>query len=491
MKQILKSIPEEIRELFWIKIFVTFSYAVLYSSLALYITNNVGLSSHYATGIVGVFVSLNFLLHFFGGYAGGKLVSNRVLLMFGMVWELLGILIIQNHLLVGLGVFLTGSGLYATAINAIMIQRYAPEDNKREIASFWIYSGMNLGFFFGHTISGYFHMQGDYNSLFITAISACGLSTLLIGMNWSKFADRTTELCSISSGEAKNRLLTAGLITPILTALVIASLYYHEQTSQGVMLLGVVIFSSALLIAFRQPNKEDRNKLYAFLIMVLAALTFWALFFIGPMGMTLFIKQYVHKDLFGIQIPPQWFNNINTFIIVVGGPMLAVWFKKKRESGTDLSYPLLFSIALTLIGSAFVLMKLGVMLTPKGHLVPMIWVVLNNILLTLGELFLSPVGVAMVGKLAPHGKQGVLLGMWSMVSGIASIISKSLSQMMVLPDPGHQSLSGIDSYASVFNEIGWCAIIGGALLFLITPYVKKLMGDQQKQNERNARLNVA
>ena len=77
-------VPKEVRTLFVIKIFTTFSFSVLYSSLILYMTHDLDVSSQDAVGIVGVFISLNFLLHFFGGFAGGKIISNRGLLIFGM-----------------------------------------------------------------------------------------------------------------------------------------------------------------------------------------------------------------------------------------------------------------------------------------------------------------------------------------------------------------------------------------------------------------------
>jgi POT family proton-dependent oligopeptide transporter len=475
---LFKFVPEEVRELFFLKIFSTYSYAIFYASLVLYMTDNVGLSNQYATGVVGVFISLNFILHFFGGFAGGKLISNRMLLLIGMIMEFLGVSIISINLFLGLGIFLTGSGLYVTSINAIMIQKYEPNDSRRELASFWIYSGMNLGFFIGHTMSGYFHIQSNYQLLFFSAIAATFSSLILIGLNWDKFLDKTTELSRIPAYAHRRRLLSTMSFIPLIIYLVCYSLIYHSETSKLIMLLGGAIFCSTFLFAIKQPNQADKNKVLAFLILVIAALAFWSLFFVGPMGLTLFIKHYVNNEVMGITIPPQWYNNINTGLIVVGGPLLANWFKQKREQGVDLSFPLLFAIALLNIGGAYLILSLGIFLSGHANQVAMIWVVISYLLETTGELFLSPVGVAMIGKLAPKGKQGLLLGLWAMVSGVASIISKSLSQMMVIPQASSVASSGIQVYNHMFSLIGWGAVLVGLVLFVLVPFIKKLIDDE-------------
>lgn len=479
IKKVLSSIPREIKPLVCIKIFTTYSFAVLYSSLVLYMTKDSNISSHNAAGVMGVFLSLNFILHFFGGYVGGKFISNRSLLTFGMLMELLGILLLQSLFFVGLGVFLTGSGLYATSINAIMLQRFEPNDDRRELASFWIYSAMNLGFFLGHTVSGYFHNENNYNALFKSSILTSIIALLLILSNWTRFADKTTELTFINNKAKTLRTIVSLSMVPFFLTIVILSLVFYPESGRLVMLFGVFIFCVMFIVALKQPTQVDKNKVFAFLILVASAIVFWSLFFIGPMGLTLFIKDYVDLNIFGITIPPQWFNNINTSIIVFGGPFLAVFFQSKRDKGKDLSFPFLFSISLLLIGTSYIILPLGIFLS-RGGQVSMVWVILSYVLQTLGELFLSPVGVAMVGKLAPKGKQGLLLGIWAMVSGIASMISKYISQMMIIPVNSSSSYSGSQSFSYVFNMVGWGAFIAGIILYLMVPYVNKLISEDKR-----------
>lgn len=474
----LKHVPKDVRSLVFVKIFTTYSFAVLYASLVLYMTSNLGFSKSSAMGIVGTFVSLNFLLHFLGGYAGGKYLSNRQLFVTGMSLEIIGLILFQKYLFLGLGIFLTGCVLYVTSINAIMIQKYKPEDPEREIASFWLYSGMNLGFFIGHSVSGYFYIAQDFKSLFVTAVIASSLSLVIALCYWDKFSDTNTEYMALNSIEQKRRHRLSLYMFFILIPFIIAALSYDIAITGMVFLTAMLIIGGLIKLAQNQQHESDRNKLYAFLILMVAGIIFWSLFFIGPMGLTLFIKNHVDARLFSISIPPQWFNNINTSIIVIGGPILAYWFKQKREEGKELSVPFLFSLALLFVGTAFAILPLGISISSSSR-ISLWWIIVSYILQTMGELFLSPVGVAMIGKLAPNGRQGLLLGIWSMVSGIASMLSKYFSQLMVMPGENSLVDTGSSAYSSVFSIVGWGAIGASIILYMFIPRIKKLMGESE------------
>lgn len=469
------TIPQEIKSLFFIKIFTTYSFAVFYSTLLLYLTDKVGLSNSTSTGIVGTFISLNFILHFLGGYWGGTFVSNRIIFACGMIFEIIGLLLIKINLYLGLGVFLTGSGIYATSINAIMLQCYSPGDNKRELAAFWIYSGMNLGFLIGSSLSGYFYLHGQFNYLFGSAVITSMASLFILFSKWDDFSDKTTSLVKLNQKVQLKKGLRALWSLFILVPAVIASLAYNKAASSAIITVSIAMISSIAIIALKQPSKSDKNKVFAFFILLIAGIIFWSLFFIGPMGLTVFIKTHVNNHLMGTEVAPQWYNNINTIMIVVGGPLLGAWFKKQRDAGSSLSAPFLFSVALLLIGTAYAILPMVIKMHPS-QLVSPYWVSFSYVLLTLGELCVGPVGVAMIGQLAPKGYQGWLLGVWSMNSGIATMLSKHFSEIMTF-----NSGSNIAAFSNIFNKVGWGAIISAVVLLLLTPYIRSLI-ESEKDN---------
>ena len=115
--------------LFFIQIFATLGFAVLSSTLVLYATKHLHFTNKDATTIMGVFGAFNYGLHLFGGYLGGRFLSNRALFVGGMALQVLGCGCIAvgsvAMLYVGLAVFLTGSGLNVTCINMMLTQRTA------------------------------------------------------------------------------------------------------------------------------------------------------------------------------------------------------------------------------------------------------------------------------------------------------------------------------------------------------------------------------
>ena len=84
LKRLIDRIPEGAAALFFIQMFSTLGFAVLYSTLVLYTTGPLGLPVRQATAIMGVFGAFNYGLHLFGGYLGGRFLSNRNLFVGGM-----------------------------------------------------------------------------------------------------------------------------------------------------------------------------------------------------------------------------------------------------------------------------------------------------------------------------------------------------------------------------------------------------------------------
>src|SRR5437660_12569037 len=81
--------PEGTAALFFIQIFATLGFAVLYSTLVLYATKHLHFGVKEATTLMGVFGAFNYGLHLFGGYLGGRFLSNRNLFVGSMALQVI------------------------------------------------------------------------------------------------------------------------------------------------------------------------------------------------------------------------------------------------------------------------------------------------------------------------------------------------------------------------------------------------------------------
>src|SRR3954447_23951269 len=211
LKRRFSAAPEGTAVLFFIQIFSTLGFAVLYSTLVLYATKHLHLSTKEATALMGVFGAFNYGLHLFGGYLGGRFLSNRNLFVGGMALQVIGCGCIATGTLplfyIGLAFFLTGSGLNVTCINMMLTQRFASDDPRREGAFLWNYAGMNVGFFVGFAVAGYFQGTESYASLFIFATLGNFVAIVLALLNWKTLTDRNTPLLEAKPKHFRWRLL--------------------------------------------------------------------------------------------------------------------------------------------------------------------------------------------------------------------------------------------------------------------------------------------
>ena len=352
--------PEGTAALFFIQIFSTLGFAVLYSTLVLYATKHLQLSVKEATALMGVFGAFNYGLHLFGGYLGGRFLSNRKLFVGGMALQVCGCACIAGGSLplfyLGLALFLTGSGLNVTCINMMLTQRFAPEDPRREGAFLWNYAGMNVGFFVGFSAAGYFQATQSYSSLFIFATIGNFGAIVLASIMWKTLADRNTALLEATPKQFRLRQLAGIGILIGLVPIVWLLLQRPGITETLVKAICGAVALTLIYLTLRHPDRRERRNMTAYLILTVGSLMFWSLYQMAPSGLQLFAVNNVPLLVGGISIQPQWIQNINTVVIVVGGPLLAAFFVRMRARGWNIDIPRQFAASLLLMALAFLIL---------------------------------------------------------------------------------------------------------------------------------------
>ena len=481
LKARLANVPEGTTVLFFIQIFATLGFAVLYSTLVLYATRHLHFAARDAAAIMGVFGAFNYGLHLFGGYLGGRFLSNRNLFVGGMVLQVIGCATISTGTLAalywGLAMFLTGSGLNVTCINMMLTQRFAPADIRRETAFLWNYAGMNVGFFIGFAVAGHYQLTENYPSLFLFATVGNFMSIVLAAFNWKSLADLNTPLLE-ATGRRFNARFVAGIA--ILLGLVPTVWILLQNTgSTGRLLKGICAIVAAVLVylTLKHRDPRERNNMWAYLILTLGSLVFWALYQMAPNGLQLFAVNNVNLHVWGVEVAPQWIQNINTVVIVIGGPLMAVLFTRLRARGWNIDVPKQFAVSLILMGLGFLALPTGIAFADDLGKVAFVWLFLSYVLQSVGELLISPVGYAMIGKLAPRQYQGIMMGSWMLVTGLASLFAGDFSGM--IPEPvGNTAVSTNPAYSSLFAQLGWGSTAVGIVLVVLIPFLRRLIKDK-------------
>lgn len=489
------SMPQGTVPLFFIQIVSTLSFSVLYSTLVLFMKGKLGLSASVANSIMGVFVAFNFGLHLLGGYWGGRFFSNRLLFSIGMIAQIIGCIFLsfsnEVFLYYGLAAFLTGSGLNVTCVNCMLTQLFKPEDTRRETAFLWNYAGMNIGFFIGFSMSGYFQLTQNYQRLFLLSSIGNLIALLICLFYWKQLGDINTTFSMKSRRQKIQSVLTGSLLVLSLPFVLSHALHHAQWANKFVLLTGLLILALIIWLAFNQASRVDRDKLFAFSILMIIGTVFWTLYQIAPMGLTHFIDHNVQRQMAGWIIPPQWFQNINTISIVIGGPLLSLIMMRLRANGMKVNIPTQFALALALIGIAFVILPVGISRASEAGLVNPGWIAASFVLQSVGELLISPIGYAMIGLLAPASLQGVMMGMWMLSTGVGATLASYSSNWMTADQSSVSPLVTNAGYSQVFMLLGLLAIAASFILLFFIPRLRRLMNDEQNEKISEGDLAVA
>lgn len=449
----------------------TFSYAVLFSSLAIYLTSGAGLSYAQSNSVVGLFLALNFILHVLSGCMGGRLLSNRMLYVVTLLFQIAGtyILSINNsqYILCGLTLFVIGCGFNSTSLNCLLTQQFEPDDSRRETAFYINYCAMNAGFFLGFLASGYFDLSQNYQKLYSLCNFFNLIAVVLVFFAWKHIPDKPLPLRQLQASTIFKKQLLGFLILILLAPLIYFGFSYANSANYLVLVLGFFMIGLIFYFGVMNKNPIEKGKIYAYLVLTLFSIVFWMLFFVGPMGVMHFLKANVDMQVLGAKMPPQWVMNLNAVFVIFGSPLMPYIWTILRNKGFVVSISEQFVLSLILIGMSFYALSIGIYYANDLGITSGSWVVLHFFTQALAELLLAPVGLAMIGRLAPPQLQGIMMGTWMMVSGIAATLSQHFSNSMNKSESINPLISNTNYY-DTFNQLGLYAFIGAVILFVVS-----------------------
>jgi len=349
---------------------------------------------------------------------------------------------------------------------------------------------MNIGFFIGFTAAGHYQLTESYASLFIFAtignLAAIGLAAL----NWKTLADLNTPLLAMPASAWRQRFAAGAAILVGLVPLVWVLLQHPNLTEPLVKAISAAVFATLVWLTLKHPDAREKNNMWAYLVLTLGSLVFWALYQMAPSGLALFADTNVDRHIGGWEVANQWIQNINTVVIVVGGPLMSALFVRLRARGWRIDVPRQFAVSLLLMGLGFLALPLGIALADANGLVAFRWLFISYVLQSIGELLISPVGYAMIGRLAPRQYQGVMMGAWMLVTGLASLFSGDFSGLV--PDAvGTTPAATNPTYYRLFAWLGGGSLVVGFVLVALIPWLTRLIRDKDEPARDNPVAAVA
>jgi POT family proton-dependent oligopeptide transporter len=168
---------------------------------------------------------------------------------------------------------------------------------------------------------------------------------------------------------------------------------------------------------------HERRRVVALVVLCALNIVFWAVY--EQQGNTMQSwadDQTRWPTLLGFQIPSTWFQSFNPLAIIVLAPLLDIFWRWQGRRDTEPTTLTKMALGCILLGASFVVMIVGVRAVGDGRGSPF-WPLACTLLLTIGELYLSPVGLSLVTKVAPARMVSMLMGMWFLSSFLGNFLS--------------------------------------------------------------------
>ncbi len=457
-----------------------FGFYIMMAILTLFISSKFGLSETTTGYIYSAFYASIYLLALVGGLIADKTKNYKGVILIGIVLMAIGYLIIAIptptpvpsmglYLAItigGLMVISFGNGLFKGNLQALVGQMYDdPKYSDRRDAGYQIfYMFINIGAMFAPFIAigvrnwwlkvHNFDYNGSLPELchqYIadgTAMPAESLNRLTEYANKAMLdGSNVTDLTAFANNylEIFNRGFQYAFAAAIV-AMVISLVIYilNKNTFPDPAKKASNQNKSASNISkeeIQMSVQEIKQRIYALFAVFGVVIFFWLSFHQNGYSLTYFARDYVNLDIINIDLGftsikgAEIFQSVNPIFVVLLTPLIMWIFgalkKKKKETST----PMKIAIGMGIAALAYVfLMVFSFALPAKEALSSMSvseldtmritpWVmVILYFILTVAELFISPLGLSFVSKVAPPHLQGLMQGSWLAATAVGNSI---------------------------------------------------------------------
>ena len=196
------------------------------------------------------------------------------------------------------------------------------------------------------------------------------------------------------------------------------------------------------------------------------------IFIIG--SLFLITSKNLNKDLFGLD--PNGVNNSGgTFFIIFLAPLIGllwIWLNKRKiEPNTIIK----FGLGFIFLGLGYYVLFATRLFVNLQGITSLNFFTLALLIITLGELCLSPIGLSIMTKLSTKNLQGMMMGMWFLASAYGQYVAGIIGAGLATAKEGSSNYDAFITYTNGYKQLGLYAVIAGVVLILISPIVKKLM----------------
>lgn len=484
--------PKQIWSLFFSEMWERFCFYGMRGMLVFFMISQLNFHEKEANLQYGATQAFVYAFTFVGGLFADKILGFRKSLFWGGLLMIVGSLILATdpHKFFFLGIAFTvvGTGFFKPNISSMVGQLYKPNDSRADAGFSLFYAGINLGALLG----GYLCIAIGKGELFGSIISesmrwnvAFGLAAIVMVISLINFVftQRSLGTIGLQPGHPDNEVKSTPMpkykeygvyvLSLIFVPIIMKMVSVPEYTDYFMWTVGPL----TLIYLFYEMSKvtpAERKKLWAALVFILFSILFWGIYEQSGGSLSIFAAKNLNKDLLGLD--PNGVNNSGgAFFIIFLAPLLGllwIWMSKRKiEPNTIIK----FGLGFIFLGLGYYVLFATRFFADLQGITSLNFFTIALLVITLGELCLSPIGLSIMTKLSTKNLQGMMMGMWFLASAYGQYVAGIIGAGLATAKEGSTNYDALITYTEGYKQLALYAVIAGVVLILISPLVKKLM----------------
>ncbi|TDQ10984.1 peptide MFS transporter [Pedobacter metabolipauper] len=496
--------PKQLWYLFFSEMWERFCFYGMRGMLTYFMVTQLLLSDKDANLQYGATQAFVYAFTFIGGLFADKILGFRKSLFWGGILMIVGsgILAYDPHEFFFLGISFTvvGTGFFKPNISTMVGKLYRPGDARRDGGFSVFYAGINIGALLG----GYaciaigkeysWHLAFGLAAIVMTislvtfiftqkSLGPIGLPPSndeeMVDVTLAGIDERVQPEPAVIKRKSINKkwydyAVYAGSLAVI--PLIMIMVAKTEYTDLFMYSIGPVTLIY-LVYEMSKYGWPERKKLIAALVFILFSIVFWGIYEQCGGSLALFAAQNLDNKMFGsVVLDPNGVNNAanSLFVIIFAFIFSLLWIglaKKKIEPNTVIKFGLAF---IFLAGSFFIFYATRFFSNGSGIASLDVFVV-AYLVMTFGELCLSPIGLSIMTKLSPVKLQGVMMGMWFLASAYGQYVAGRIGAGIAQAGENDSPVQKLMTYTEGYKVLAVYSLVAGVILIAISPVVRKLM----------------
>lgn len=484
--------PRQIWSLFFSEMWERFCFYGMRGMLVFFMISELKFGDQQANLQYGATQAFVYAFTFVGGLFADKILGFRKSLFWGGLLMIVGSLILafEPHQFFFLGIAFTvvGTGFFKPNISTMVGKLYKSDDARRDAGFSLFYAGINLGALLG----GYLCIAIGKGEMLSSVIPenkrwnvAFGLAAIVMVISLINFVFTQRRMGPI--GLAPQKILADGtkialekwkeygvyVLSLIFVPLIMVMVSVPEYTDYFMWTVGPLTLIY-LFYEMSKVNSSERKKLWAALVFIVFSILFWGIYEQSGGSLSIFAAKNLNKDLFGLD--PNGVNNSGgAFFIIFLAPLVGllwVWLSKRRLEPNTL---IKFGLGFIFLGLGYYVLFATKFFANLQGITSLNVFTIALLVITFGELCLSPIGLSIMTKLSTEKLQGMMMGMWFLASAYGQYVAGIIGANMATAKEGASNMDALIAYTDGYKQLGIYALIAGVVLILISPMVKKLM----------------